>query len=281
MTTLNDLQRDAAKAQAALTAEQARQAIATKAAADERHARSIEWAFRCVSDYPQAQAEASAKVTDTLAAFSEAVAMDYGNAPKAYLAFVRMAAKANAVAAEYAKARRILRDAGLIQPENPGHSPDPVGYIHAPFPASAIPTFADMAASTLEAARTAALRLPPPADDPGSFEGQVSDAEREAVFSHEWVLSGELESLLALRTQYPDRFERNVSEADKVQTAAYAAGRLARGYDGKLPKIAPADRVSTPAPHYAPNETARFHLYGQPGPDSSPLEPSRHSRTGI
>jgi hypothetical protein len=240
MTTpdLAQLRADAGKAQTALTAETERLAAVVKVAAEARRLRAVDWAFRAIATYPQRQAEASYAVTEALAAFSVAVTDDYASAPKAYLTFVRTAATANGVAAEYVAARNILRAAGLIQLESPGQRPDPVGYIHAPFPAAGIPSFADMAASTLEAARAAAFRLPPPAEDPGAFSGPPpSEAERQAVFRYEWTLTAELEHLLGYRAQHPESYARNVPDAQKAEVAAYAAGRLSRDYNEPLPKV--------------------------------------------
>jgi hypothetical protein len=235
---LAQLRADAARTQAAIAIEEEKAKAAAAAAAEERRQRSISWAFRRVSTYPQAQAGANGAVTETLAAFDVAVTTDYGTAPRRYLDIVRMMASANAVAAEYVAAKNILRAAGLIQLESPGQRPDPVGYIHAPFPAAGIPSFADMAASTLEAARAAAFRLLPPTEDPGAFSGPPpSEAERQAVFRYEWTLSAELEHQLGFRAQHPEIYGRNVSEGHKTEVSAYAAGRLARGYDAALPKV--------------------------------------------
>ena len=255
--TLAQLRTDAEKAQTALTAEQERQAAAAAEAAEARRLRSVDWAFRCISDYPQRQAEANYAVTLALAGFDVAVVSDYGSAPKVYLDIVRACAAANGTAAEYVSAANILRAAGLIQLENPGQRPDPVGYIHAPFPAAGIPSFADMAASSLEAARAAAFRLPPPAEDPGAFSGPPpSEAERQAVFRYEWTLTAELEHLLGYKVQHPASFDKNVPEAQKVEAAAYEAGRLARGYDAPLPKVA-IQSTGTPATLTARQEAER------------------------
>ena len=221
-----------------ITAAASKAKAAAAAAAEERRQRSISWAFRRVSTYPQAQAEASYAVTAGLAAFDAAVVSDYGSAPGAYLAIVRAMAAANAVAAEYAAARGILREAGLIGPENPGHRPDPVGYLHAPHPATSLPAFADLVASSLEVARGAAFRLPSPAEDPGSFSGPApTEAERLEVCAYEWTFSQEAEHLLGYRAQYPELYARNVSDAQKTEVAAYAAGRLSRDYNEPLPKV--------------------------------------------
>ena len=235
---LAQLRADAGKAQTALAAEQERLAEAAKVAAEARRLRSVDWAFRHVSTYPERQAEAGAAVNDALAAFSAAVVADYGTAPKAYLVIVRAMAAANGVAAEYVAALHILRAAGLVQLENQSHRPDPVGGLNAPFPPSSLPAFADLVGSSLEAARAAAFRLPPATDDPGAFSGPApTEAERQAVFRFEWTLSAELEHQLGYRAQHPESYARNVSEAQKVEAAAYEAGRLARGYDDPLPKV--------------------------------------------
>jgi hypothetical protein len=254
---LATLAADARKAQAALAAEQERQAAAAAVAAEARRLRAVDWAFRAISTYPQRQAEADHAVTEALAAFDVAVTTDYGTAPKAYLAVVRAMAAANGTAAEYVTARGILRGDGRIAPENPSQRPDPIGYIHAPFPASGLPSFADLAASSLEAARAVAFRLPPPTDDPGAFSGPApTEAERQAVFRYEWTLSAELEHQLGYKAQHPESYARNVSDAQKVEAAAYEAGRLARGYDAPLPKVA-IQSTGTPATLTARQEAER------------------------
>ena len=236
---LAQLRADAGRAQAALAAEQDRQAAAAAAAAEARRLRSVDWAFRAISTYPQRQAEANGAATAALAAFDMAVTTDYGTAPTAYLAIVRAMAAANATAAEYVTAKHILRSAGLIAPENPSHRPDPVGNLHAPYPPSGLPAFHELVGSSLEAARKAAFRLPPATDDPGAFSGPPpSEAERQAVMAYEWTFSAELENQLGYKAQHPDAYARNVPDAQKVADAAYEAGRLARGYDVPLPKVA-------------------------------------------
>ena len=142
--TLAQLRTDAEKAQTALAAEQERQATAAAVAAEARRLRSVDWAFRCISDYPQRQAEANYAVTLALAWFDVAVTTDYGTAPKVYLDIVRACAAANGTAAEYVAAKNILRAAGLIQLENQSHRPDPVGNLNAPFPPSGLPAFAEL-----------------------------------------------------------------------------------------------------------------------------------------
>jgi hypothetical protein len=89
VTTLSDLQRDARTAQAALIAEQEKQAAAAKAAAAEQAARSIEWSWATIVAYSQRQAEASYAVTQALAAFSAAVVEDLALAARLYLNIVR------------------------------------------------------------------------------------------------------------------------------------------------------------------------------------------------
>ena len=228
----------AEKAQTALTAEQERQAAVVKAAAEARRLRSVDWAFRRVSDYPQRQAEADHAAMEVLAAFDVAVTTDYGTSPAVYLAICRAESAANGVAAEYVVALNILRADGRIANANQSHRPDPIGYLNAPYPPSGLPTFADLAGSSLEAARGAAFRLPPPAEDPGAFSGPPpSEAERQAVCAYEWTLSAELEHQLGYKAQHPESYARNVPEAQKVEAAAYEAGRIASGYDAALPKV--------------------------------------------
>ncbi len=259
---LGKLERDARQAAEALAAAKDEQAAAAAVVAAERQARSVNWAFRTCSQYAQRQAEATYRVEQLLGRFDETLANDYAAAPALYVAIAQAMAEANGLGVEYAKARAILRQAGLLAPQHPGHREDPVGHIHAPFPPNtALPPFGDLVASSLERARIAAFRAPQPSDDPGAFAGQVSDAEREAVKAYEWTLSQDLEALLALREQFPDRFARNVSEADKVNVAAYAVGRLARGYDAPLPKMyAERLRHDPPAPPPDPGH-GRITLY--------------------
>jgi len=236
--TLAQLRTDAEKAQTALAAEQERLAAVAQEAADARQARSVGWAFRCISDYPQRQAEANYAVTLALAGFDVAVVSDYGSAPKVYLDIVRACAAANGTAAEYVAAKNILRAAGLVQLENQSHRPDPVGSLNAPYPVSGLPAFAELVGSSLEAARAAAFRLPPPAEDPGAFSGPPpSEAVRQAVFRFAWSVDGSLEHLLGYREQHPESYARNVSDAQKAEVAAYAAGRLSRDYNEPLPKV--------------------------------------------
>jgi hypothetical protein len=235
---LAQLRADAGKAQAALAAEQERQAAAERVAAEARRLRSVDWAFWRVSDYPQRQAEANYVVTQVLAAFDVAVTTDYGTAPATYLAIVRAMAAANGTAAEYVAAKNILRSAGLIQFANQSHRPDPVGNLNAPFPPSGLPAFAELVGSSLEAARQRAFRLPPPAEDPGAFSGPPpSAAERQAVFRYEWSVTEPLEHLLGYKAQHPESYARNVPEAQKVEAAAYEVGRVAWGYDAALPRV--------------------------------------------
>lgn len=237
-TSIPDLEAQARKAAAALAAAKDEQAAAAAVVAAERQERSIAWAFRCASTYPQRQAEAQERVGQLLARFDDTVASDYAAAPALYLAIARAMAEANGLGIEYARARSILRQAGLLAPQHPGHREDPIGYINAPYPPNtALPPFAEMANSALDRARLAAFRAAPPAEDAGAFTEEISADEMRSVQASEWVLSPDMEAQLALRTQHPDRFERNVSPADKVATEAYSVGRAARGYDAPLPKM--------------------------------------------
>lgn len=253
---LAQLRAGAAAAAAALAAEQERLTAAAKVAAEARRLRSVDWAFRNVSDYPQRQAEANYAVTEALAAFDAAVTTDYGTAPATYLAICRAESAANGVAAEYVSAKAILRTAGLIANANQSHRPDPVGNLNAPFPPSGLPAFAELVGSSLEAARQIAFRLPPPADDPGAFSGPPpSEAERQAVFRYEWTLDGSLEHLLGYRAQHPESYARNVPEAQKIEAAAYEVGRVAWGYDAGVPKVV-VETSGTPASLTARQEEA-------------------------
>ena len=260
MTDIGQLQRDAGKAQAALSAAQAAEATKQTEAAEQRRRRSVAWAFRTVSLYPSRQAEANGHVTAALAAFSVAVATDYASSPNAYLAIARAMAAANGVAAEYVEARHILRTAGVITAENAGHRPDPVGYLYAPHPPSSLPTFADLAASALEAARAAAFRLPPATDDPGSFAGEITEAERQAVIGYEWTFSQEGEHLVGVMEQHPAAFAR-IPAAQQAEARAYLAGRQARGYDAPLPQVVVSTTGHDEAPDFAPNDSVRIRLY--------------------
>jgi hypothetical protein len=255
--TLAQLRTDAEKAQTALAAEQERQAAAAAVAAEARRLRSVDWAFVAISDWPQRQAEANYAVTQALAGFDVAVTTDYGTAPATYLAIVRAMAAANGTAAEYVAAKNILRAAGLVQLENQSHRPDPVGNLNAPFPPSALPSFAELVGSSLEAARQIAFRLPPPAEDPGAFSGPPpSEAVRQSVFRYEWTVDGALEHLLGYKVQHPESYARNVPESKRAEVAAYAAGRLSRDYDQPLPKVV-VESSGTPVSLTARQEAER------------------------
>lgn len=237
-TSIPALEAAARSAGAALAAAKAAEAATAKAAAEKRQARSVNWAYRTITAYPQRQAEANERVTALLATFDEVVETRYAEAPSLYLTIARSMNAANGGGVEYARARSLLRQAGILAPQHPGHREDPIGYINAPFPPNtALPPFAELVASSLDRARIAAFRSAQPADDPAAFTEKVSDDERQAVQAFEWTLSQDMEALLALRTQHPARFEANVSAADKAATEAYAIGRLARGYDAPLPKM--------------------------------------------
>jgi len=238
VTDIPALEAAARSAGAALAAAKDAEAATAKVAAEKRQARSVAWAIRCITTYPQRQAEANERVTALLAGFDETVETHYADAPSLYLAIARAMAAANGVGVEYARARSILRQAGILAPEVPGHREDPIGYINAPFPPNtALPPFAELVASSLDRARLAAFRAAPPASDPAAFTEKVFADERQSVIASEWILSQEMEALLGLRVQHPDRFERNIPAAQKAATEAYAAGRAARGYDAPFPKM--------------------------------------------
>jgi hypothetical protein len=274
VTNLNELQQAARTAQAALTAEQEKQAAAAKAAGAEQAAREVEWSWQTIVAYSQRQAEASAKVADTLAAFSAAVVDDLAQGARLYLDVVRASASANALGEDLVKARHILRTAGLL-PMIQRSGRDPVGDA-APFPLThgmaRLPGFIELVGEAMDKQRAIASRAAS-AENPSAFDGKASEAMKLDALRAEWTHAQEYESLLALKAQWPDRFAK-LSAAEQADTLAYEATREAAGYSAELPKMAPSN-LRAPAPHYAPNDTARFHLYGQPGPDGSALEPSR------
>jgi hypothetical protein len=142
-----------------------------------------------------------------------------------------------------------------------------------------LPSFVDLLTEAVDKARTLASRAVS-AENPSAYDGKASPAMKVDALRAEWTCAQEYESLLAVKVQHPDRFAK-LSAEERADTEAYEATRMAHGYDEPLPKIAGADMRATPAPHYAPNDTTRFHLFGQPGPDSSPLEPSHPVRRGI
>lgn len=282
MSDIGTLTAAASKAQAALTAAQAEQAALAASAAEDRKQRSIQWAFATIVAYPGKLAAESPKVDAALAAFSTAVESDYGQAPARYLDIIRAMAAGNGAAAELTQARNLLREASILPPFQPNR-PDPTGQA-APYPmigVSAFPTFEALVESTVAAARAVAVRTPPSAEYPGAYTGTASEAMKHDVLASEFVPTEEFEILAGLQAQAPERFDRLPAE-QKAATAAYLACREARGYDAKLPKIAHQVPRESSAPHFAPDETARFTLYGQPEPSGSALEPSHPAvRRGI
>jgi hypothetical protein len=280
MTTLSELQRDAAKAAALVSAAKAEQAARDAATVAEAASRSVAWSWQTIVSYGQRQAEASAKVTDALAAFSAAVVQDLALAARLYLEIVRAMASANALGEDLVKARHILRTAGKL-PRIARSGRDPVGGA-APFGlthgTNRLPSFVDLLTEAVDKARTLASRAVS-AEDPDAFDGKATPAMQTDARRLEWTLAMEYESLLAVKVQQPAMFAK-LSAEEQADTLAYEATREAADYSAELPKIA-APSVHAPAPHYAPNDTARFHLFGQPGPDSSPLEPSHSARRGI
>ena len=269
-TDIGTLTAAARKAQAALGAAQAEQAAVAATRAAERREREIAWAFATIVDYPGKAAAASADVAAALAAFAACVVDDYGQAPARYLALVRAQAVANAAAEELTRARNVLRAAAVIPSVRPNRS-DPVG-VEAPYPShglGALPGFSELVESTIAAARSAASRSPAMTVDPGSFTGTVTDGMRRAALAADFRPVEELESRLGLREQHPDRFARNVSDAQKAEVAAYAACREAAGYGAPLPKVA-VDRLrETLPPLHAPDDRETFTLYG---PDHRPAQ---------
>lgn len=263
MTSIPELQREAAKAATAVT--EARDAEAAKAAkvAEERRRRSVEWAFVTIASYPGDLAAASAAVTPALAAFSAAVIEDLGKAPRLYVDVARAMAAANAVAAEFTQARGILRTAGVL-PHAGSNRHDPTGSA-APFPTIggniALPPFHDLVASTIAAAGALAARLPVTREDPGAFDGRASEAMRRDVLAAEFVISQDLEHLLGMRERYPDKFARSVPPERRADAEAYAATREARGYDAPLPKVIVETTPGAETSDFGPDETARYTLY--------------------
>lgn len=265
MTDIGQLQRDAGKAQAALAAEQERQTAVAKAAADERHGREIEWAWTFIVEYNPRQVEASAKVTDTLAALTEAVTVDLALAARLYLDVTREMAYANSLGDELVKARAILKAAG----ELPGvyrTGRDPVG-ANAPWPLThglvRFPAFLEFVDGVLTARRAIVGRVQS-GETPETYEGKASAALKEEALRREWVLAAEMESLLALREQWPDRFEELPAE-EQASVNAYARTREAAGYSGELPKIAGARLRAAEPPAYGPTDVVRVTLYGAEG----------------
>jgi hypothetical protein len=262
-TDLPKLERDARLATDALNAAKAEQAEAAKAAGAERQARSIEWAFDTIARYPQRQAEASAEVSPALTAFSAAVFDDYGQAPARYLAIATTMSASNAVAAEFTRARHLLRAAGAL-PHAGSNRPDPTGAA-APFPTFggniALPPFHDLVASTIEAARMLAARLPAAGADPGSFEGQASEAMRRDVLASEFVVTQEFEHLLGMRERYPDKYDRLVPIERRADAEAYAATREASGFDAPLPKVIVETTPGSETSDFAPDDLVRIRPY--------------------
>ena len=102
-----------------------------------------------------------------------------------------------------------------------------------------------------------------------SLYGEVQKEVIQATLAADFRPVEELESRLGLREQHPDRFARNVSDAQKAEVAAYAACREAAGYGAPLPKVA-VDRLrETLPPLHAPDDRETFTLYG---PDHRPAQ---------
>jgi hypothetical protein len=261
MTTLSDLQRDAEKARAALAAEQEKQAAAVKADADARQARSVEWAWAYVASYNQRQAEASAKVTDTLAALTEAVTLDLALAARLYLEVTRQMAEANMLGQDLVTARAILKAAG----ELPGvyrTGRDPVGDA-APWPLNhglvRFPEFVPFVNETLSNRRAIVGRVQS-VETPETYQGKASDGLKQEALRREWILAAEMESLLALREQWPARFAALSSE-EQASANVYARQRELVGYSGELPKIAATRLVNPEPPRFGPTDSVRVQLY--------------------
>ncbi|HEY5520228.1 MAG TPA: hypothetical protein VIK08_06190 [Candidatus Limnocylindrales bacterium] len=263
MSDIGTLTAAASKAQAALAAEQEKQAAIAKADAEARQARSIEWAWNYVVSYNPRQVEASQKATDTMAALTEAVTVDLALAARLYLDVTREMAFANALGDELVKARSILKAAGeLPGVYRVGH--DPVGD-NAPFHLThglvRFPSFIELVSETLDKQRAMASRGQS-GETPETYEGKASDGLKAEALRREWLLAQEFELMLALREQHPDSYAR-LDPAQRAHVEAYARTRAAAGYDAPLP-TAVVETVGVPEPvPFAPDETVRFRLYSE------------------
>ena len=236
--TLAQLRTDAEKAQTALAAEQERLAAAAQAAADERTARSVEWAWHYVVTYNPRQVEAGERVSALLAAITDAITVDLALAARLYLDCVRAMAAANRLGDDLVTARAILKAAGGL----PGvfrSGRDPVGD-NAPYPLTSglirFPTFLEFVTEALDKQRAMASRVQS-GETPDTYEGKASEGLKEEARRREWVLAAEFEHLLGYKAQHPESYARNVPDAQKVAAAAYEVGRVAWGYDAALPKV--------------------------------------------
>jgi hypothetical protein len=263
--SIGTLAKAASDAQATLDAAKAEQEAERAKAADERAARSVEWAWAYVVGYNPRQVEASAKVTDTLAALTEAVTVDLALAARLYLDVTREMSFANSLGAELVKARAILKAAG----ELPGVSRtgrDPVGD-NAPWPLThglvRFPPFIEFVNETLNNRRAIVGRVQS-GETPETYAGKASDGLKQEALRREWVMAQEFEDLLALREQWPARFAQLPGE-EQASVNAYARTRAAAGFDGPLPKIAGARLVDPEPPRFAPDDRVRVTLYGQEG----------------
>lgn len=261
MSDIGTLTAAAAASQAALNAAKAEQAAVAKADADARQARSVEWAWAYVVSYNPRQVAASAKVTDTLAALTEAVTVDLALAARLYLDVTREMAYANSLGDELVKARAILKAAG----ELPGVyrlGRDPVGD-NAPWPLThglvRFPPFLEFVDGVLTARRAIVGRVQS-GETPETFEGRASAGLKEEALRREWILAAELESSLALREQWPDRFAQ-LPDEEQASVNAYARQRELVGFDGPLPKIAGARLRAAEPPAYGPTDATRVTLY--------------------
>ncbi len=263
MTTpdLGQLQRAAGKAQDALSAAQDEQTALVKAAADARQARSIEWAWTFIVEYNPRQVEASAKVTDTLAALTEAVMVDLALAARLYLDVTGEMAYANSLGDELVKARAILKAAGEL-PSVYRTGRDPVGD-NAPWPLThglvRFPPFLEFVDGVLTSRRAIVGRVQS-GETPEMFEGKASAALREEALRREWILAQEFENLLAIKVQWPDRFAQLTAE-EQASVNAYARQRELVGFDGALPKIAGARLRAAEPPAFKSDDVVRVRLY--------------------
>ncbi len=266
-TDLATLATAAEKAQAAVEAERQRQAAADAKATEKRRLRSIAWAWSFIVEYSTAQGAAGERVSALLASLTAAITVDLAEAARLYLDAVREMAKANRLGEDLVKARAILQAAG----ELPGvHrvGRDPVGD-NAPYAIDhgmvRFPTFIEFVSEALDKQRAAASRVQS-SEAPEAFEGTASEGLRAEALRREFVLTQELENLLAIREQHPERFAQ-LPDAERASVNAYARQRELVGYAEPLPKIVVEGRRETEPPAFAPDDATRIRLYG---PDHTP-----------
>ena len=237
MSDLATLSAAASKAQSELRAEQEKQAAIAKADADERTARSIEWSWQTILVYSGELAAARDKVATALASFRAAVAQDLNASVAAYFRVAAAMGAANRLGEDLARARGILRTAGKLPPGR-ANRPEDTGF-NAPFSFAgippALPSFLDMLGSELDAARSAAIRVPS-TEDPSAFGGKATEAMRRAVLADEYHGDEELDLLLARKVKHPTHFAERLSAEQRALVEVYALARDASGHgDDPLP----------------------------------------------